>query len=186
MSEKDPSAFNQGLMELGALVCTPTSPGCLLCPVRNYCRAYEAGMEMKLPIKKGKTKVKHKEMAAVIIYNEQNEVLIEKRPDEGLLANLWQFPNHETEQLKNQQRELVKYIAESFQLQIHLGEKVQTVEHTFSHLKWNISVYEARLKSGAIDSENVHWVDHVAIEQYPFPVSHQKIIARSCWNWIYN
>lgn len=186
MSDKDPSAFNQGLMELGALVCTPTSPGCLLCPVRNHCRAYEAGMETKLPIKKGKTKVTFKELAALILYNDHHEVLIEKRPEQGLLANLWQFPNHETKELENQKTELKQYMHETYGLQIEMKEKVQTVEHTFSHLKWNITVYEAQVLSGVVNKENTRWVNHETIEDYPFPVSHQKIIARSCWRWIYN
>ncbi len=56
ISTADPSAFNQGLMELGALVCTPRSPGCLLCPVRLHCRAYEAGVQDALPLKSKKEK----------------------------------------------------------------------------------------------------------------------------------
>ena len=47
----DPSAFNQALMELGALICTPTSPSCLLCPVREHCQAFHEGVQTELPIK---------------------------------------------------------------------------------------------------------------------------------------
>ena len=65
---------------------------------------------------------------------------------------------------------------QTFGLEIKIGDKVQTVEHTFSHLKWNISVYEAILLNGDISDERLRWVDDVTIENYPFPVSHQKII----------
>lgn len=176
MTDRDPSAFNQGLMELGALICTPTSPGCLLCPVRSYCKAYERGMETKLPIKNGKIKVTEKELAALLLYNQKKEVLIEKRSNEGLLANLWQFPNHETKQRKNQAKELTQYIREKFGLEVKMGEKVQSFVHTFSHLKWNVSVYCGELIDGKIDQENVCWVNQQTIENYPFPVSFQKIV----------
>src|SRR5699024_8560782 len=51
ISEDDPSSFNQAIMELGALVCTPKSPQCMLCPVNDYCRAFAEGLEEELPIK---------------------------------------------------------------------------------------------------------------------------------------
>lgn len=181
MSEKDPSSFNQGLMELGALVCTPTSPGCLLCPVCAHCRAYAKGMETKLPIKKKKTKIQTKELAAIVLYNDKNEVLIEKRPSEGLLANLWQFPNTETKETGQKASQLKQYMEENFQLQVQVGAKIAAVEHTFSHLKWKISVYEGILLSGEVQKENVCWVNRETIGNYPFPVSHQKIISGCLW-----
>lgn len=176
MTESDPSGFNQGLMELGALVCKPKSPGCLLCPVRNHCRAYEVGMENQLPIKKGKTKVKHKEMAAVIVNDNMGNILIHKRDDTGLLAKLWEIPNHETNDLDKQIDELIEYMSNSFGISISIEDKVQTVEHTFSHLVWNISVYNGYLKSGETNDVRLRWVNNKTIETYPFPVSHQKII----------
>ena len=54
ISTDNPSYFNQGMMELGAIVCTPTSPSCLLCPVREHCRAFEEGVQNELPVKSKK------------------------------------------------------------------------------------------------------------------------------------
>ena len=58
ISHEDPSAFNQALMELGALICTPTSPSCLLCPVRDHCHAFHEGVQNELPIKTKKNKTR--------------------------------------------------------------------------------------------------------------------------------
>ncbi|MCM3762236.1 A/G-specific adenine glycosylase [Alkalihalobacillus oceani] len=179
ISKEDPSAFNQGLMELGALICTPRSPGCLLCPVRSHCRAYEAGVQEGLPIKSKKKKPLPKQMAALIVRNEEGEVLIEKRPAEGLLARLWQLPNIETAGVANQKEELAAWAQEQFQVEA-LSKPVQTVEHVFSHLIWQITVYEARVKGRpAGDSDSRRWVTKQEIEQFAFPVSHQKIIQHS-------
>lgn len=175
VSKKDPSAFNQGLMELGALICTPTSPGCLLCPVREYCQANQAGIQESLPVKSKKKKAKAKQMAAVIIRNQAGEVLIEKRPDKGLLARMWQFPNIETTNIDTQPKELKEALAE-YNVPVNIGEKVQQVEHVFSHLIWSISVYEANTVGNTDFNIEGRWVKVSELEQYPFPVSHQKII----------
>ncbi|TWI52881.1 A/G-specific DNA-adenine glycosylase [Halalkalibacter nanhaiisediminis] len=180
ISKEDPSSFNQGLMELGALICTPTSPGCLLCPVREQCRANHAGIQNTLPIKSKKKKPVLKQMAAVIIRNEDDDVLIEKRPETGLLARLWQFPNIETVSLANQVEELEGVLKEDFHIEGKVGKPVQTVEHVFSHLIWRISVYEVIVKGRPdVESETRKWVKKSDVEQFAFPVSHQKIIQQS-------
>lgn len=56
ISKEDPSSFNQALMELGALICTPKSPACLICPVHEHCRAFEQGRQRELPVKEKKQK----------------------------------------------------------------------------------------------------------------------------------
>ncbi|WP_152608151.1 A/G-specific adenine glycosylase [Halalkalibacter okhensis] len=176
VSKDDPSSFNQGLMELGALICTPTSPGCLLCPVREHCRAYDHGKQNDLPIKSKKKKQTAKQMAAVVLRNERGEVLIEKRPETGLLARLWQFPNVEV----TDGRSVEEHFQASYDIEVVLDEPIQKVEHVFSHLIWNITVYEAQV-SGQPDGGQAtrKWIPVKDIEKYAFPVSHQKIIQKS-------
>ncbi len=119
-------------------------------------------------------------MAAVIIRNESGEVLIEKRPETGLLARLWQFPNIETTSLANQAQELEAVLKEDFQIEGKVGNPVQTVEHVFSHLIWHITVYEVTVKRRPnVESETRKWVKRNEVEQFAFPVSHQKIIQQS-------
>ena len=87
---KKPGLFNQAIMELGALVCRPHSPLCLLCPVSAFCRAYEAGDQEVIP--KPKKKSATNVEAVVGIIRKDGRYLIQKRPSTGLLADLWEFP----------------------------------------------------------------------------------------------
>ncbi|GAF66570.1 adenine glycosylase [Bacillus sp. TS-2] len=176
--QADPSSFNQGLMELGALVCTPTSPGCLLCPVREHCRAYERGKQSQLPVKTRKKSQKIKKMNVLMVWNDRSELIIEKRPEKGLLAGLWQFPYLETSTLENEV-DLVRKEVECF-LETELSSfegPIDVIEHVFSHLKWEIHVYQAKLSKQMKLSQNQIWVSKKDIERYAFPVSFQKIIS---------
>ncbi|WP_026675671.1 A/G-specific adenine glycosylase [Alkalihalobacterium bogoriense] len=177
ISKEKPSEFNQGIMELGALICTPKSPGCLLCPVRDACRAYAQGVQKELPIKQKKKQPRHVDIAAAVIRNEDGQVLIHRRGEDGLLAKLWEFPNHETLNVEAQTEELQGFLKEQYEIDVKINKNpVQTVVHTFSHLVWNITVYEATLQNDAREKDDVKFVSNKTIEAYPFPVSHQKII----------
>nr|WP_240633270.1 A/G-specific adenine glycosylase [Paenibacillus montanisoli] len=88
--------FNQGLMELGALVCTPKSPGCLTCPVMMHCEGRMAGKEHILPIKsKAKPPRPETRLAALITGSGEHEgkLLVRQRPETGLLAQMWELPH---------------------------------------------------------------------------------------------
>lgn len=175
ISKEDPSSFNQAVMELGALICTPTSPSCLLCPVREYCSAFAEGVQAELPVKSKKKKPRPLQMAAVVLYDDHGRLYIHKRPGTGLLANLWEFPNMEIKaETKESYREQVKqFIKEEYQAEAEISELTGTVEHVFSHLIWNISVFIGTLTN--IPSEDLLPVTEEEMKKYAFPVSHQKI-----------
>ncbi len=92
ISPDKPSEFNQAIMDLGATICTPTSPKCERCPIQNYCQAYQEDNVTAYPVKVKKTKVKKVYYVACAIQNEKQEFLLEKRPATGLLSNMWTFP----------------------------------------------------------------------------------------------
>ncbi|MYL21196.1 A/G-specific adenine glycosylase [Halobacillus litoralis] len=172
ISKEDPSAFNQGLMELGALICTPKTPSCMLCPVQDHCRAFEKGAETELPIKASKKKQKKIPYLLLLIENDKGEVLIEQRPGEGLLASLWQYPMVPLEDVDEDSVPVWMY--GEYGLKVELGEKVDHVRHVFSHLIWEMDVVRAVVKSGSLDHERAKFVTPEAMLDYPFPVSHQK------------
>jgi A/G-specific adenine glycosylase len=175
ISKDDPSSFNQALMELGALICTPTSPSCLLCPVREHCSAFEEGVQAELPIKSKKKKPKPLQMAAAVLYDSNGNFYIHKRPSTGLLANLWEHPNVELDATSgNTYREqLSAYLLTEYHANVELSELAGTVEHVFSHLIWNISIYIAELKN--TPNEKLVSLTEEELNKYAFPVSHQKI-----------
>ncbi|MVO99786.1 A/G-specific adenine glycosylase [Paenibacillus lutrae] len=88
--------FNQALMELGAMVCTPRSPQCLTCPVMDQCAGRLAGREETLPVKtKAKPPMPERRLVALIEGEGENagRILIRQRPQEGLLARMWELPH---------------------------------------------------------------------------------------------
>lgn len=188
------SYFNQGLMELGALICTPQKPKCEQCPVQTLCRAYEQNVQNELPVKTKKKKQKTQHMVAgVLVCN--GHVLIRKRPDTGLLAKLYEFPN--TEWLNNSARDTIStYYKDQFSVFAEAVQEWTSVQHTFTHLIWNITVYAMELadkynlesndddslvtiNTNEIASSNnrAKWVPVDELDEYAFPVSHQKIKA---------
>ncbi|WP_185150704.1 A/G-specific adenine glycosylase [Cytobacillus dafuensis] len=179
ISHDNPSYFNQALMELGALICTPTSPSCLLCPVREHCDAFHKGTQNELPVKTKNKKTRHVRIAAAVLTDKDGRILIHKRPDTGLLANLWEFLNievmlpfeHEKDQLKNTFK--IDYDAD-----VQIDEMIGQIEHIFSHLTWNINAYKGRIHSIEKETEELKFVTISEIKQYAFSVSHQKILKK--------
>ncbi|PIC64504.1 A/G-specific adenine glycosylase [Sporosarcina sp. P13] len=138
ISEEDPSSFNQALMELGATICTP-NPRCLLCPVRDFCIAYEEGKQQQLPIKIKKQKMKHISLASFAIQNEEGKWLMQKRPSTGLLAGLWEFPMVELQQLP-----AIEAFEKESDLQLKNVTELARFPHVFSHITWDIHAYRAQ------------------------------------------
>lgn len=130
------SAFNQGLMELGALVCTPTSPKCLLCPVREYCTSFNEGEPEKLPVKSKKVKMKHHYYDVFVCMDEQERYLLEKRPETGLLANMWQFPM--IEKNKDVSFSTTDELEKQYGIKVETEQNLLSFKHVFSHLTWHI------------------------------------------------
>ena len=175
-SHENPSYFNQALMELGALICTPTSPSCLMCPVQNHCRAFAEGVQTELPIKTKKKKQRLVHLAAAVLRDKQGKFLIHKRPSEGLLANLWEFPNMEINlHFKNEKQQLKNYLKEQYLVETELNEFIGQIDHVFTHLEWNIHVFSGDLTSIAQETTHVRFVSSEELSEFAFPVSHQKM-----------
>ena len=89
-----PSAWNQALMELGATLCTPKSPGCLMCPLAEHCVARRDGRQAELPVPKPKPEKKQVELVALLVW-QRGRLLLERRPADGRMAGLWELPTRE-------------------------------------------------------------------------------------------
>lgn len=164
---KHPSDFNQGLMELGALVCTPTSPKCLLCPVRDYCGAFAEGRTTDLPLKTKKTKVKKLNYDVFVVENQEGKLLMEKRPETGLLANMWQFPMIE----ETKDYSAIADLEENYKLELQGQEELSKLKHVFSHIVWNLNSFHVKG-----ESKEGQWFTLEEIEKLPLAVPMQKIL----------
>lgn len=172
IDEDDPSAFNQGLMELGAVICTPTKPKCLLCPVREYCTAFFEGMQEELPIKTLNKKTKIHKMKAVVIEAKDGKILLEKRPAKGLLANMWQFPMIELPTARHTVEEVIEH---DYQINIKKEKEIIAFKHIFSHLIWEMESFEAKLIEEKGHNVHCKWFTKEEIEKQPMPVPILKI-----------
>jgi len=123
--------FNQALMELGALICTPRSPECSVCPAQERCSALLAGEVEQLPVKSKAKKPRDEERAAYIIEGSgerEGQIMLVRRPDEGLLARMWELPN---ERMDFHMQRLMELDDRCF----------MEAEHVFSHIRWRMKVY---------------------------------------------
>ena len=90
--KRDPGRFNQALMELGAVCCTPKTPACPACPLQDDCRARVQGLAHRLPVRGKKKSIPHREVVSAVIRDGNGRLLIVQRPARGLLGSLWKFP----------------------------------------------------------------------------------------------
>ena len=131
---KDAGAFTQALMELGATVCGPNwAPRCEECPVKTICAAAKHGTAENYPVKKPKAKRRTEEKTVFILACD-GAYALEKRPDKGLLAGLWQFPNTEG---KLEVPQAMAYLEEQG---LRPREVLRQLErkHIFTHISWEM------------------------------------------------
>lgn len=147
MPEETPGDFNQALMELGAVVCVPNgSARCEACPVSEYCLAYRHGTVEELPVKAPK-KERILQNRTVLVIQDGEKTAIQKRPEKGLLAGLYELPNL----LGHLTREEVLDKVKNMQLEPLYIEKLPDAKHIFSHIEWRMTGYLIRV--AALDTD---------------------------------
>jgi A/G-specific adenine glycosylase len=129
------SAFNQALMDLGAMVCTPRRPACVACPVATCCRARREASVDRIPATRPSASPRHVELAAVAVLHEGNVMLVE-RGEGTLMKGLWEFPLVAAKSRLQVEREAARYGA-------RLVRCVGQVRHTITSHRLSITVYEA-------------------------------------------
>jgi A/G-specific adenine glycosylase len=178
-------AVNEGLMELGATVCTPTTPRCLVCPLNAHCRAAALGTQAARPVRRARKAIPHITVAAGVIWQGEpyrSKLLIAQRPAAGMLGGLWEFPGGK---LDAEDADLAsclrREIREELGIEIEVGAPLTVVRHTFTHFKMTLHALHARHVAGepqAIGCADWRWVEVGELESYPFPVADLKIIKQ--------
>ncbi len=208
-----PGDFNQALMELGSLVCTPRSPKCLRCPVGEFCRAWDAGTVEERPKKRRRAVVPHLHEAVLVVVRgsggagpgggvPEPEVLMRRRPEEGLLGGLWEFPGKEVQVVGDRSGD--ELAAAASETAVALGRELgvpgmrtalqgsedgeawkgpgdrrpiplPTVFHTFSHRKVSYHPFMYLLKD--LGCEGLRWVGWRELAHLPIPVAQRAIQA---------
>ena len=135
--------FAQGLMDLGAMVCTPRNSDCEACPLRRDCKALAQGLQNDLPKKAKKTVKPTRYGAAFVLVNGRGEVLFERRPEKGLLGGMLCLPGTPWTE------EMPALDAPEKQKWRRVGE----ARHTFTHFHLKLDVHEGTTRRKANDGE---------------------------------
>lgn len=156
--------YNQALMDLGATICLPKNPRCLLCPLMSLCKARENGTQESRPVMKPKKQIPHHTHAAAVIVK-RGRVLLSQRPADGLLGGMWEFPNARVEE-KNPAKELTKALKMATSINVKRGGELGIVEHAYSH--FHVTVHAFRCDAISIPKkDNLKWVKLDELEDYP-------------------
>lgn len=161
--------YNQALMDLGATICIPKNPRCLICPLMKLCRARQHGTQNQRPVLTPKKEVPHYVHAAAVIV-ERGRVLLAKRPSQGLLGGMWEFPNGRVE--GDPAGGLSKALKTGYGLKLkgkmtgRNAAALGIVHHGYSHFSVEVHAFPAELLSRP-EGTNLKWVPLKQLDQYP-------------------
>ena len=171
--------FNQALMELGALICTPDSPACEQCPIRRECVANHLGIQNEIPPKaKRKVQVEVGEVAVVV--REGKRVLIGCNPTHAeRWANMWELPRDSVRDGENLEQAAERVASERLGLSVSVGSEVGYVKHGVTRFTITLTAMEVIPTSGTIDGRyypSTAWVDLETAPEYPMSTPHRKLL----------
>jgi A/G-specific adenine glycosylase len=175
---KSPGRFNETMMELGALVCTPKNPLCPECPLRSGCFARLRGQTGVLPVKGRKKPVPTHRVALAVIVR-RGKIYIQRRPEEGHLGGLWEFPGGKCAPGEEPRAAVARECLEELGVEVVVSEKLAQVSHAYSHFKVVLHVFVCRLRGPAPRADQPHaWVRYGELRKYPFPAANHKFFPQ--------
>ncbi len=172
--------YNQALMDLGATICVPKTPRCLLCPLNEQCLARRLGIQDQRPVLKPKAEIPHYTVTAAVI-QKKGKVLLAKRPSKGLLGGMWEFPGGKSEQYETLQACLKREIREELGVGIRVGEPLGVYQHAYTHFRITVHAFKCNLTGGEpkpIEAAEIAWVDPAVLTDYPMGKVDRQIASK--------
>ncbi|MBM4370943.1 MAG: A/G-specific adenine glycosylase [Deltaproteobacteria bacterium] len=175
---EDPALHNQALMELGACLCIPRRPSCPVCPVAPECGARAAGTAGSLPAPAPRRVLPHVHVAVAVVRNARGEILLQRRPPEGLLGGLWEFPGGKVEPGETPEAAAVRELREEVGAEVDLGARIAEIPHAYSHFRITLHAFEARLREGSsvAPTDTRAWVPPARLDDYAFPAANRRVL----------
>jgi A/G-specific adenine glycosylase len=170
--------LNQALMDLGSSLCTPRSPRCGQCPLAAACAARARGTIALRPAPRRRGPLPHRDVAAALVWRE-GRLLISRRPPEGLLGGLWEFPGGKVEPDETPEAAARRELREEAGIEVEVLARADTVEHAYSHFRITLHLFHASWVSGEApvgDDGSPVWVLPEELSGYAFPAANQAII----------
>jgi len=172
--------FNQALMELGATVCTPLHPACGSCPVRALCRALRKGTVLQRPVRAPRARTVAV-TAAIGVIEDDGKVFIQKRPPEGLMAHLWEFPGGKVKGKESPEECLRRELLEELGVRVSIVEKLAVIPHAYTRFRVRLHAYICRLTPPAQKirlgaAAQGRWVSPDELDGFAFPAANRRLI----------
>jgi A/G-specific adenine glycosylase len=172
--------FNEALMELGALVCTPAEPACGSCPLARDCSARRLGLQAEIPMRSALPQSIAVQEAAVVVRREQR-VLLLQRPSGGRWAGLWEFPHAEVRLGETLDDAAARLVTELTGIRARLCGELLSLRHTIMHYRVSMVCFEASYCGGAFKAmfyQQGIWLEPGRLADYPVSAP-QRRLARS-------
>jgi len=170
--------LNEGLMELGALICTSGQPDCTACPIITMCLAHARGVEAERPVKRPMARPPHYDAAAAVILDDAGQYLLIKRPAPGLLGGLWGFPGGMLQEGEVVAEGFARTVREQIGLEVAPGDTIARIRHAYTHFRITLHAYRCRIIAGEpqpLRCAAIRWVAAGELSSYALPVTDAKI-----------
>jgi A/G-specific adenine glycosylase len=169
--------FNQALMELGALICTPAAPRCGACPAAAVCTANREGLQDVIPTKSPPPEVVAVPEVAVVV-RKGARVLLARRPETGRWANMWEFPHTTVEGKERHERAARRLLKSGLGIEADLGGEVLIVRHAVTRFRITMVCLEAIYRSGTLAPTHyreARWLRPQELAAYPVSVPQRQL-----------
>ena len=180
LDRKAPGLYNQAMMELGATVCRPQSPTCLVCPVNAFCEAFHTARQDEFPQRRETKPTPEHHLAVGVIYR-NDEVLITQRQLDGLLGGLWEFPGGRLADDETAETACVRHIADVLNLSVTNVRYLTRVRHAYTHFKVVVDVFQCDYQAGEVvlnGPRDAKWIAVAALRDYPLPRTVHKFLDK--------
>lgn len=178
-SVERPHDYAQAIMDLGATVCKPRNPDCLICPLANLCQAHRLDLAGELPRRQPRKSVPLVQQVALLLERD-GKFLVSKRPLQGMLAGLWEFPSGEVAEGQEASAAVALLLAE-----LALSGRVRElgrVRHAYSHFRLEVAVFQVavdgeRLIGRVAEGRPSLWLPSAELAELALHGAHKKVRA---------
>lgn len=157
-------------MDLGAPVCSRASPACVICPLQDACVARREGRTAELPTPKPSKTLPEREAVALLLRDPQQRVLLQKRPDTGIWAQLWTLPQAEAGS------DLQDWFDAHVEGSLEDAEELPVLQHTFSHYRLHLQVLSRQVKGLRVEEPTLRWVAYDELPALGLPAPIRKLL----------
>lgn len=172
-------AFNQALMELGALTCTPRDPQCLLCPLARHCVARRDGVQGAIPAKASKKRAEVVQEVAIVLQDGERVLLVQRPADAKRWASMWEFPHAERNAGEESRVAARRVLRQLTSLGARLSGEMGEIRHGITRFDVRMAAWHGRLSRGPFRSTfyvNHAWITAGQVVHYPLSTPQRRLV----------